>query len=149
MADGVQIDEGEGPKIAARQVLYSGETQQMQAVGIATFEGADDAKVPTDVSRDNPFPVESAGIHQILLALANIANLLESNTIVDANQRQRVTVDSIASGLTLGTVSTVSSVSAVAALPNLPSIAGMDREMYINQAEMAYALNILPFLKFG
>jgi hypothetical protein len=134
MADGVQIDEGEGPKIAARQVLYSGETQQMQAVGIATFEGADDAKVPTDVSRDNPFPVESAGIHQILL---------------DANQRQRVTVDSIASGLTLGTVSTVSSVSAVAALPNLPSIAGMDREMYINQAEMAYALNILPFLKFG
>jgi hypothetical protein len=149
MADGVQIDEGEGPKIAARQVPYSGETQQMQVVGIATLKGADDAKVPTDISRDNPFPVESAGIHQILLALANIANILESNTIVDANQRQRITLDAIAGSLTLAAVSTVSTVNTIGSLPNLPSIAGMDREMYINQAEMAYALNILPFLKFG
>jgi hypothetical protein len=146
MADGVQIDAGTGPKIAAREVPYSGETQQMQAVGIATFEGADDAKVATDISRDNPFPVEAAGVQQILLALANIANILESNTIVDANQRQRITVDAIATGLTLQNIGVVGSVTT---FPNLPSIAGMDREMYINQAEIAYGLNILPFLKFG
>jgi len=146
MADGVQIDAGSGPKIAAREVPYSGETQQMQAVGIATFEGVDDGKVATDISRDNPFPVETAGVHQILLALANIANILESNTIVDANQRQRVTLDAITGSLTLSTVSTVG---AITTLPNLPSIAGMDREMYINVAEQSYAMNILPFLKFG
>jgi len=146
MADGVQIDAGTGPKIAAREVPYSGETQQMQAVGIATFEGVDDGKVAIDISRDNPFPVETAGVHQILLALANIANILESNTIVDANQRQRVTLDAITGSLTLSTVSTVG---AITTLPNLPSIAGMDREMYINVAEQSYAMNILPFLKFG
>jgi hypothetical protein len=146
MADGVQIDAGTGPKIAAREVPYSGETQQMQAVGIATFEGVDDAKVATDVSRDNPFPVEAAGVDQILLALANIANILESNTIVDANQRQRITVDAIAPSITL---STVTNVGAIGTLPNLPSVAGMDREMYINIAEQSYAMNILPFLKFA
>jgi hypothetical protein len=89
MADGVQIDAGSGPKIAARQVPYSGETQQMQAVGIATFEGADDAKVATDISRDNPLPVSDEDVARLLV---RVLNLLGAPVNYDpALNRQRMT----------------------------------------------------------
>jgi hypothetical protein len=144
-SDNVSLPASSG-KAAARAVPYSGETALAQAVGIVTFEGADDAKTATDVGPNNPFPVEASGVNQILLALSHIANILESNTIVDSAQRQRVTLDAIANGLTLATVSTVGS---IITLPNLPSIAGMDREMYINIAEQTYAQNILQNLTFA
>ena len=85
--------------------------------------------------------------------LSRILKTLESLTIVDSGQRQKVTIDSITGSLTLGTITTVSTVSAVTAITNalpaganviggITTVAGMDREMYINQARTAYAMGI-------
>lgn len=57
MVDGVGYTPGVGLKIATRDVEYSGETMQVQAVGLVTFSGLDDAKVVADVGADNPLPV--------------------------------------------------------------------------------------------
>jgi hypothetical protein len=54
--------------------------------------------------------------------LQRIAKNLESLQVVDGAQRQRVTVDSIAGGLTLGTVATVNNVNAVASVNQLGGV---------------------------
>ena len=57
MADNVGYTPGTGSKVATREVTYSGETANAQAVGLVTFAGADDAKTATDISEANPLPV--------------------------------------------------------------------------------------------
>ena len=49
MADNVGYTQGDGTKIASRGVTYSGDLVQAQVVGLATFTGADDAKIITDI----------------------------------------------------------------------------------------------------
>jgi hypothetical protein len=61
MADNVGITPGSGAKAASREVTYSGETAQVQVVGLATFDGSDDAKTVADVSANNPIPVAAYG----------------------------------------------------------------------------------------
>jgi hypothetical protein len=61
--------------------------------------------------------------------------MLQSNSIVDGQQRQRITIDAITAALTLGTVSTITNAVPVG---NVATIAGMDKEMFINQARVAY-----------
>jgi hypothetical protein len=61
MADNVGYTPGTGAKVAARDVTYSGEAALAQAVGLATFSGADDAKTATDVSDVNPLPIAVYG----------------------------------------------------------------------------------------
>lgn len=46
-------------KAATRDVTYSGESAMVQAVGLVTFAGADDAKTATDVDSTNPIPTSS------------------------------------------------------------------------------------------
>lgn len=109
-----------------------------------------------------------------LVILARILKLLESLSIVDSAQRQKITLDAVTAGLALGSVTisaalpagantigtvnvgTISSITSLgsitSALPgganvigsinNLATIAGMDREMYINQARTAYNTGI-------
>ena len=114
-----------------------------------------------------------------LVILARILKLLESLSITDSAQRQRITLDAVTGGLALGSVTitgalpaggntigtvnvgsissitTVTTVGAVTSITNaLPTgantignvttstIAGMDREMYINQARVAYNTGI-------
>jgi hypothetical protein len=131
MADGVQIDAGSGPKIAAREVPYSGETQQMQAVGIATFEGADDAKVATDISRDNPLPVSDEDVARLLV---RVLNLLGAPVNYDpALNRQRMTAI-----LESGTLTALTTVGAVTDITNF----GAGRtasELQNNQSLAAWA----------
>jgi hypothetical protein len=71
-----------------------------------------------------------------LILLRRIVKLAESLGATDVAQRQRLTLDAIAAALTLSTVTTVSSVTNVA---GQTALAGMDREMYINQARNAYS----------
>lgn len=62
MPDNVAFPAGAASgKAASREVSYSGETAQLQAVTLALVTGADDAKVATDVSTGNPVPVSIAG----------------------------------------------------------------------------------------
>lgn len=88
-----------------------------------------------------------------IVLLTRILKNLEALSIVDSAQRLKITLDSATAGLSLGAV-TVSSgsitvsgtVSAnlnagsnlIGSVNNLATIAGMDREMYINQARTAY-----------
>lgn len=62
MVDGVGYPPGFGLKVAARDVEYSGEQMQLQAVGLVTFSGQDDAKVAADVGADNPLPVSQTPV---------------------------------------------------------------------------------------
>ena len=57
MADNVGYTPGSGATVAAREVIYSGDTVKAQVVGLATFAGSDDAKTITDVNASNPLPI--------------------------------------------------------------------------------------------
>lgn len=61
MADNVGYTPGTGAKVATREVTYSGETANAQAVGLVTFDGADDAKTAADISPSNPLPIAAYG----------------------------------------------------------------------------------------
>jgi hypothetical protein len=92
-----------------------------------------------------------------IVILARILKLLESLSIVDSAQRQRITLDAVTGGLALGSV-TISSGSitvggtvsvninagsnVIGSINNIATMAGMDREMYINQARVAYNTGI-------
>lgn len=51
MPDNVGYTPGTGTKVATREVTYSGEAANAQAVGLVTFAGADDAKTATTSGR--------------------------------------------------------------------------------------------------
>lgn len=74
-----------------------------------------------------------------LILLRRIVRLLESQAVVDVANRQRVTIDAITGALTLATITTVGAVSSVT---DQTALAGMGREMYINQARVAYNTGI-------
>jgi hypothetical protein len=117
MADNVGITPGSGAKAASREVTYSGETAQMQVVGLAVLAGADDAKTPTDVSEAAPLPTQDSGLWWML---NRIYQMLASPRGYDkSQQRQRGTV-LIESGTvtTVTTVTTCSTVTNIAALGN-------------------------------
>ena len=61
MPDNLGYTPGTGAKVATREVNYSGETANAQAVGLLTFSGADDAKTATDISEANPLPIGAYG----------------------------------------------------------------------------------------
>lgn len=53
-----------------------------------------------------------------LMLLRRILRALEASSNADSSQRQRITLDSITSGLTLSTITTVGTVSAVTGITN-------------------------------
>tara|TARA_R110000868_G_C10513174_1_gene732319 strand:+ start:147 stop:551 length:405 start_codon:yes stop_codon:yes gene_type:complete len=93
-----------------------------------------------------------------LVLLARILKNIESLSIVDSAQRLKITIDSATAGITLGTVAVSSmptttvtgtvavninaGANVIGSVNNLATIAGMDREMYINQARTAYNTGI-------
>jgi len=84
----------------------------------------------------------------VLEMLSRLVKIAESLQVVDAQQRQRVAVDTFSAAATLPTVSTVSGVTTVTTLANATAIAGMDREQYINTAKNTYANSIRTGLTF-
>ncbi|MFN7318431.1 MAG: hypothetical protein ACK5S6_02870, partial [bacterium] len=109
--------------------------------------------VAVDVSADSPLPSVSNQTDDLLRMLSRIVKLLESNAVVDQQQRQRLTLDSITAGVTLPTVTTVGTVSAITGgtittVSGITAVAGMDREQYINIARTAYNTGIRTQLQF-
>lgn len=146
MADNVAYTPGSGAIVAADEiggVLF----QRIKP----TF-GVDGVAV--DVSNDNPMPLVANQTDDLLRMLSRIVKLLESNAVVDQQQRQRLTLDSITAGVTLPTVTTVTGVTTVTTLTTCSSVtniaanAGMDREQYINIARTAYNTGIRTQLQF-
>jgi hypothetical protein len=146
MADNVGITPGIGAKAASREVTYSGETAQMQVVGLATFDGSDDAKTVADISLSNPMPVQANQSDDLIRMLSRLVKILESNAVVDQQQRQRIAVDSFIA--TIPTITTLTTCSTVSSVTNVAANAGMDREQYINIAKQAYTQSIRNRLEF-
>jgi hypothetical protein len=86
----------------------------------------------------------------LLVMLMRMVKLLESNAIVDQQQRQRISVDSfVATVPTVSTVTTCSTVTTVNTVSAQTSLAGMDREMHINAAKQTYSDSIRSRLTFA
>lgn len=78
-----------------------------------------------------------------IILLRRIVKLLESSGNVDAGTRQRIALDAIATGLTLGTITTVGTVS------NISAIAGQGVGMYVDTSRTAYNTGIRANLIFS
>ena len=118
MTDNVTLP-GTGERVASRDVSYSGETASMQVVGLATLAGADDAKVPTDVSPSAPLPVEAYGelveaLEALRIATSSLTKSigfalpnLQGQPIMEARQATAANLNATVSG-NLTTITTVS-----------------------------------------
>lgn len=91
-------------------------------------------------------------LNEALNVLQRIAKNMESLLVVDANQRQRVTVDAISGSLTLGavtTVNTVNTLTAVGAVASLNQLGGVPTIfLQTDTARQAFATGIRQNLTF-
>jgi hypothetical protein len=141
MADNVAYTPGSGATIAADEiggVLYQ---------RIKPTIGEDGSAV--DVSLSNPMPMVANQSDDLLRMLSRLVKILECNAVVDQQQRQRVTLDSISANLNLQGVNVVTTVATVNNVAAQSTLAGMDREMYINVAKNTYANSIRSQLTFN
>jgi hypothetical protein len=124
----------------AGEAAYSNNVLTLTA-NTATQSASDVLQVFVDVPEaDFPSPSIADRTDNLLVMMSRIVKLLESNAVVDQQQRQRISVDSfIATIPTLTTCSTVT---------NVASNAGMDREQYINIAKQTYTQSIRNRLEF-
>jgi len=88
----------------------------------------------------NPATEESA------ILLRRVVKLMESQAVVDAGNRQKITLDSISGSLTLGTVTTVTGVTSVT---NMVTLAGQNQQMYQDPARNAFANGIRQNITFS
>jgi hypothetical protein len=124
MSDNLGYTPGSGAKVATREVTYSGETANAQAVGLVTFTGPDDGKVAEDISDGNPLPVKDGESIGLLL---RILQMLMSPLGYDKSlQRQRATVV-----VESGTVTTVGGVSTVNDLTRLNNLEAYNARMLV------------------
>lgn len=79
-----------------------------------------------------PLEVVASNTDQTVGLLKILVDLLYSNAITDAGQRQRIVIDAITAGLTLAAVTTVSSVT------NVAGIFGVNQQMYMDMLHMQY-----------
>lgn len=144
MADNVTV-----PSVATGPVIATDEIDGAQYQRVKLIHGSEGVNAG-DVSEGNPLPMRSDRSDDLLAMLQRLLKTLESNATVDAQQRQRITLDAISAALTLATVTTVGTVSSITAgtLTNLVANAGMDREQYINIARNTYANAIRSKLTF-
>lgn len=84
--------------------------------------------------------------NESIALLMRIVKLLESNAVVDQQQRQRISVDSFIA--TIPTVTGVTTVGTVSSVTNIAANAGMNQEQYINIAKQTYANSIRSRLEF-
>jgi len=112
--------------------------QATQPVSLASWAGLTDAQL-----RATPVPTDSQRTDALLVMLSRVVKLLESNAVVDAAQRQRISVDSFPA-----TIPALTTVTTVTTLSNATAIAGMDREQWINAAKQTYAQSIRARLTF-
>lgn len=133
MADNVQLPANTG-KVATREVTYSGETAQAQAVGLVVVSGDDDAKIATDVSAQEPLPTKDTGGADS--PGMRILAVLQSPPGFDSTLRRARSTAVIESG-TVTTVTTVTTVSTVTTVAGLTNIDGRNGSMLINQTNLS------------
>jgi hypothetical protein len=136
MPDNVPITPGSGINVTTRDVIYSGEAAQAQAVGLVTFAGADDAKTATDVSETNPLPVADANSGNLLLRILQMLLAPLGYDKLQTRYRATAIIES-------GTLSAVSTVSTVSNVSNIISVGSYPAQMpIIDGNRAAWALNV-------
>lgn len=104
----------------------------------------------TQITDEKDVIVNPASEESIIL-LRRIAKVLEMQSAVDPQQRQRVVVDAtatvaIAAAQTLGTVTNVGTVGSIT---NLASVNGWNQQMFADPARHAYNSGIRSQLTFS
>lgn len=132
MPDNVGYTPGTGTRVATREVSYSGEAAQAQAVGLVTFSGSDDAKTATDVNSSNPLPIMVIGeLIEAMQAMRLAINSLTRSVgqmLPDTSGRMRVNIETIAGSQTIGTVTTITTltnqtqIGALSATEHIPAL---------------------------
>lgn len=82
-------------------------------------------------------PSDNELLQQSVIALRRVIKLLESNATIDPQQRQRITLDAITSGLTLTSVT------------NIAAMAGEGVRQFEVHARNSYSSGIRSRLTFG
>lgn len=128
--DNVQLPASAG-KAASREIVYSGELAQAQAVGLVTFEGPDDAKTARDVNASNPLPTQE--VSSPISLLNRILQVLMSPLGFDRSLGRQRSTAVIESGTvtTVTTVTTCSTVTTCATLSNIAAIGGYSAQMQV------------------
>ena len=93
--------------------------------------------------------VDNVASESSITLLRRIVKLLESNAVVDQQNRQRIDLDVIAAGVTLPTVTSVGTVTTVTTVSNVATIASVDHHQFIDIARNAYANSIRSKLSFS
>jgi len=83
-----------------------------------------------------------------IILLRRLIKLMESQSATDIGNRQRITLDNISGGLSLGTVTTVNTVSTVTAVANQAATAGADQRQFIDISRTNYNTGIRGRLTF-
>lgn len=84
-------------------------------------------------------------IRQLLAFSMQTVEILASQNAVDSANRQRITLDAIATGLTLTTVNTVAVVSSVT---NIVAVGGWDHRQFENPANLLFNSQLSANLGF-
>lgn len=134
MPDNVGYTPGSGAKVATRDVTYSGEAANLQAVTLATTTGPDDAKVATDIGDTNPLPTQE--LSNPVSLLNRILSVLLSPMGYDRSLGRQRSTAVIESG-TVTTVTTVTTCSTVTTVGALTNIDGRNGAMLINQTNLS------------
>jgi hypothetical protein len=97
-------------------------------------------------------------IQQIAAFGLQTVEILASQNAVDGQNRQRITLDAIAAGLTLATVTavgtvttvtTVTTVNTVSSVTNIAAVSGWDHRQFENPANLLFNSQISANLSFG
>ena len=139
-------------------MAYFEQTRITDAAGNVINPAQQQTLYTVDPPNDSPAPVvrtAAGSIDDQIVLLRRIVKLLESQAATDPQQRQRMTIDNIASGLTLGTVTTVTgvttvtTVTGVTTVSNLSTLAGYDQRLYSDWARTSYNTGIRAQLTFS
>lgn len=74
-------------RVATREVTYSGDTADAQAVGLVVFAGSDDAKTATDVTAADPLPTADIGTDTGASSQVTVTN--STTTIISSRAGRR------------------------------------------------------------
>lgn len=111
--------------------------------------------------KDSSGSIVNPASEDSIVLLRRIMKLLEAQAAVDPQQRQRVTIDNMTSGLTLTTVSgvttvstvttvsAVTTVSTVSSVTNIAALNGWNQQMFVDPARNAYNTGIRERLTFA
>ncbi len=90
--------------------------------------------------------VDNDVLREIATILLRVSRLMESQQVVDQQQRQKICIDAITTALTLTTVTTVGAVTSVT---GQAGFLGMDREFFINEARKTFNTGVRANLNWA